>query len=121
MAEILVEDRLTVDRCLGCHGVWFDWFKGETSAIATQLRRVVAAMPRARSGGSCPRDGARLVEQPYLDAGPRVDRCPTCMGLFASDDQVDALRAFHERMPESSPEPIERTSLLQRLWHAFAH
>jgi hypothetical protein len=49
-----------------------------------------------------------------------VQRCPTCLGLFAPRSQIEPLQHFHERMPEKDREPIERSSLLSRLWHAFA-
>jgi Zn-finger nucleic acid-binding protein len=106
-------------RCQSCFGVWFDWFDGETSGLAQKVPRLDAAETRARSGGSCPRDGARLEPHEYLDGGPLVDRCPECLGLFAARAQLLALAEFHERMPADSPEPIERASLLARLWHAF--
>jgi hypothetical protein len=106
-------------RCESCLGVWFDWFDGEMSALAQKLP-VLDGGAHARAGGQCPRDGAILMPHPYLDAGPRVDRCPECLGLFATRAQVRALAEFHDHIPEESPEPIERASLLARLWHAFA-
>lgn len=73
-----------------------------------------------RPDAACPRDGTHLISQPYLGAGPRVARCPSCLGLFARRSQIGDLQKFHERLPEEAPEPIERTSLLARIWHAFA-
>jgi Zn-finger nucleic acid-binding protein len=110
---------LEVERCQTCLGVWFDWFDGETSALAHALPHAEVDARASRRGGSCPRDGAQLHTQPYLDVGPRVDRCPECLGLFAGRAQLAQLADFHTRMPEASPEPIERTSLLARLWYAF--
>ena len=124
MAELTLpaearQPEVTVDVCGGCRGVWFDWFDGETSAIARRLD--TGGLPASPSGadGRCPRDGTRLEGHPYLDHGPLVDRCPTCLGLFAGRDVISALQRFHERMDVQSPEPIERASLLSRLWHAF--
>jgi Zn-finger nucleic acid-binding protein len=108
-------------RCQSCFGAWFDWFDGETSGLAQRVPVLGEGAPQSHSGGVCPRDGVRLEQHPYLDAGPPVDRCPECLGLFAGRPQIAALAEFHERMPEKSPEPIERTSLLARLWHAFGH
>jgi hypothetical protein len=108
----------TVEVCESCHGVWFDWFVGEASALARYLQ------PRAGRAACrpaiCPRDGAELIEQPYLDSGPLVHRCPTCLGLFVRPDRLRALQDFHTAMPDRPPEPIERASLLARFWHTFA-
>ena len=60
-----------------------------------------------------------MVERPYLDAGPVVARCPTCLGLFARRALVAELAAFHERIPVDPPEPIVWVSWLERFWHAF--
>jgi len=110
---------VVVTRCQDCQGVWFDWFDGETSRLAHGMAVAGGHGSSMRSGGVCPRDRARLEMHPYLDAGPPVARCPECLGLFAGRSQLAALADFHERMPEGSPEPIERASLLARLWYAF--
>lgn len=107
-----------IQLCESCHGAWFEWFDGETSGLAQRVPILDGDAPRARSGGICPRDGARLETQPYLDGGPAVDRCIDCLGLFAGRAQLAELAAFHEHMPEGSG-PIVRGSLLARLWHAF--
>jgi hypothetical protein len=60
-----------------------------------------------------------MVERAYLDSGPVVERCPTCLGLFARREQVAELAAFHERIPVDAPEPIVWVSWLDRFWHAF--
>jgi Zn-finger nucleic acid-binding protein len=121
MTEVRVgADEVAVDVCQSCRGVWFDWFDGETSGLARSLPTVEGAAPRGRRGGACPRDGAPLEVHAYLDAGPEVERCPTCFGLFAARDRIPELRAFHARMPEKPPDPVRRESLLARLWHAFA-
>jgi Zn-finger nucleic acid-binding protein len=113
------DDGVVVSRCQECQGVWFDWFDGETSRLAHGMEQLAGQhIPEMRPGGSCPRDGVVLEGHPYLDAGPKVARCPQCLGLFAGRSQLAALADFHERIP-ASPEPIERTSLLARLWYAF--
>jgi ferredoxin len=106
--------------CDACRGVWFDWFDGETSALSQKLdTHVVRAAPPVRAGESrCPRDAGVLVEQPYLDTGPRVFRCGVCLGLFAPRDRIAALQSFHERLPEGGS-PIVTSSLLARIWNAF--
>jgi hypothetical protein len=109
----------TINVCDGCRAVWFDWFDGESSALATHLDAESHRAPSLRDP-ACPRDGAPLTEQPYLDSGPRVWRCHTCLGLFAPRDRIAALQAFHARMPEGAHEPIVHSSWLARLWNAFA-
>ena len=95
-----------------CHGVWIDWWDGEPSDIARGCRARRHADPAAQRGGACPRDGTTLVERPYLDAGPVVERCPSCLGLFARRELVRPLAAFHERIPDEAPEPIVWVSWL---------
>jgi Zn-finger nucleic acid-binding protein len=119
MSEVRLDGTdVAVDVCEVCRGVWFDWFDGETSGLAQHLDTHAVNAPQAVPG-TCPRDGSALEERPYLDVGPTVHRCPTCLGLFAPRARIAALQAFHERMPAGAHEPIERTSLLSRLWHAF--
>ncbi len=106
--------------CSACHGVWVDWWQGEASGIARRVPpRPGQASTGGRRGGACPRDASALVDRPYLDAGPVVERCPTCLGLFARRDQVAQLAAFHERIPVDAVEPIVWVSWLERFWHAF--
>jgi hypothetical protein len=93
-------DPIVVEVCESCRGVWFDWFDGEISALACYLEPVDVSAPRGRAGGACPRDGAQLVDEPYLDQGPLVGRCPTCYGLFVRRDRIPALQEFHSRMPD---------------------
>jgi Zn-finger nucleic acid-binding protein len=118
MNELRLEPDISVDVCVACRGVWFDWFDGETSALAHKLDTDPAQAPGSVVG-NCPRDGTPLEPHAYLDVGPTVQRCPTCLGLFAPRSQIEPLQRFHERMPEKAHEPIERSSLLSRLWHAF--
>lgn len=107
--------------CGACHGIWVDWWHGEASGLA----RTVPPHPGGSAhgggqrGGACPRDGATLVDRPYLDSGPVVERCPACLGLLARREQVAPLAAFHERIPIDAPEPILWVSWLQRFWNAF--
>ena len=117
LIEILIgEDQVAVDRCQICQGVWFDFFDGEASSLARHvpilpLKGYERALP-----GLCPRDGAQLVAQPYLDAnGPVVERCSSCLGLFARRERLPALREFHEKMPDPIP-PMLLHSIWARIW-----
>ena len=116
--DLAGDEPVVVSRCQDCQGVWFDWFDGETSRLAHRMELLGGPTPLMRKSGNCPRDNALLEMHAYLDAGPPVARCPQCLGLFAGSSQLAALAEFHERIP-ASPEPIERTSLLARLWYAF--
>ena len=105
--------------CGACRGVWLDWFGEEPTRVARRVEPAPGNGPEGRAGGSCPRDGSALVLRPYLDSGPVVERCPTCLGLFASRAQLAPLAAFHERIPFDAPEPIIWVSWMTRFWHAF--
>lgn len=110
------------EECTSCHAIWLDWWRGEASGLARNVPPLGVGSPGApagRRGGACPRDGTALVERPYLDSGPVVERCPTCLGLFARRELVAPLAAFHERIPVDAPEPILWVSWLERFWHAF--
>jgi hypothetical protein len=101
--------------CNVCFGVWFDWWAGESAAIA----RVLFQLPRVpnpvtRSDGTCPRDASALDRQPYLGTGPIVRRCARCFGLFATREQIDELARFAEHLPESTG-PIIDERLFDRL------
>jgi hypothetical protein len=113
------DERREFHVCDACHGVWLDWYGEEASRMAQLVPPAPRDGPAGRPGGACPRDGAALVQRPYLDSGPVVERCPVCLGLFAPRAQVAPLAAFHERIPVDSPEPIVWVSWLSRFWHAF--
>lgn len=112
-------DDAAFHECIACFGLWIDWHAGEASQMARLVPSPPGPAPARAHGGACPRDGTPLGERPYLDSGPLVERCPTCLGLFAARDQVAPLAAFHERIPVDTPEPIVWVSLLSRFWHAF--
>ncbi len=105
--------------CEACFGIWLAWWSGEASGVARLVPLHGEAAPVGQRGGACPRDGTPLTARAYLDTGPEVERCPTCLGLFAPRAKVRALAAFHERMPPDPPELIHFPSLLTRFWHAF--
>ena len=113
------EDENVYCECPTCRGIWVDWWHGEASGIARTVPPHPGPTPGGHKGGACPRDGTALVDRAYLDSGPVVERCPTCLGLFARRDQIVPLAAFHERIPLDSLEPIVFASWLDRFWHAF--
>src|SRR4051812_31514461 len=92
--------------CDACHGVWLDWYGEEASRVARSVPPVPRGGPAGRPGGACPRDGAALVERPYLDSGPGGERCPVCPGLFAPRGQVAPLAALYQRIPPPGPAPV---------------
>jgi hypothetical protein len=113
------EDDNAYCECPTCRGIWVDWWHGEASGIARTVPPHAGPAPGGRRGGACPRDGSALIDRPYLDSGPVVERCPTCLGLFARRELVEPLAEFHERIPVDAPEPIIWVSWLERFWHAF--
>jgi Zn-finger nucleic acid-binding protein len=78
---------ILLDRCESCGGIWFD--HGELEAVVglTAAARQEPIEPEPAGGGSgpCPRC---TVEMRPVSAGEdpdrpvRVDRCPSCMGLW---------------------------------------
>ena len=105
--------------CGACAAIWVAWWGGEPSGIARTVPARLGHAPSGRRASDCPIDGTAMVERAYLDSGPVVERCPTCLGLFARREQVAELAAFHERIPLDAPEPIVWVSWLDRFWHAF--
>jgi hypothetical protein len=111
---------VSVDVCGVCRGIWFDWFDGEVGALSQHLDTDAVAGAGNNPQPRCPRDDAPLLRLPYLHQGPLVARCPVCFGLYAPREQVAELQRYHRRMPLDPEEPLERRSLLARLWYSFS-
>lgn len=63
----------------------------------------------------CPACGVAMARLRYLDEGPRVWRCNTCMALFATQEQLEKLAAFRPKH-----EPDDPPTLLDRLRSLFS-
>lgn len=107
--------RAEVDRCAGCGGLFLEFFDGEPSAISRGLReRRDLSEGRARGAHdaplSCPDCEAPMARRPYLGQGPELARCDTCLAVFLSPSDVEALARL-ELEPEARKDP----SWLERL------
>ncbi len=104
---------IEVDRCTGCHGLWFDVGKEE------MLRRLDGA--EAIDDGDpwtgrlhdsltrihCPRDGTAMVvlgdiDQPHI----RFEVCPQCMGAYFDAGEFRDFKA----------EGVNLAKLLENIW-----
>ncbi|MEM9082221.1 MAG: zf-TFIIB domain-containing protein [Planctomycetota bacterium] len=83
------EQRVTIDRCSRCSGLWLDWGEREKLiAIDGGVERVDRGVPsdeasEGKKGLKCPRDGGLLIEMVDLYQ-PHVvfERCSVCRGTF---------------------------------------
>lgn len=86
-----------VDKCPGCHGIWFDEHElerilAQKSADLRPLRggRDQTALDRQR--GQCPRDGKNLTRVcSTRDSAVVVDVCPVCRGIWLDGGELKKL------------------------------
>jgi Zn-finger nucleic acid-binding protein len=96
----------TIDWCEFCQGLWFDPTElvrvlSARRPLHRETRPFERALPvRGRSGLSCPRCRAGLMEAVGWD-GLSFTRCPRCRGLYLDRPQVEAVRA-HFRSGEET-------------------
>lgn len=88
---------IEVDRCTGCHGIWFD-----AAELATLLALHASDLKPLAGGnadpgtnaraGRCPRDGAPMIRV-FSARKPSVvlDTCPTCRGLWLDGGELAQL------------------------------
>lgn len=101
--------RAEIDRCASCGGVFLEFFDGEPSALARGLEKRSDLPPTGGRGHGgdhlCPDCGEPMVIRPYLDQGPAIPRCETCLAVFltpALRHEMAQLRLARE--PEESEE-----------------
>lgn len=85
----VVVDRVTLDRCGSCHGIWFD--PGELRRVAGE-RQVEADATRARrvpvlSPFPCPRCKAACHVTHVQDVA--VDACSACRGVWLDAGELE--------------------------------
>ncbi|HEY7221285.1 MAG TPA: zf-TFIIB domain-containing protein [Candidatus Binatia bacterium] len=92
-------DRVTVDRCASCAGIWFDAHDlvkllAEEASHVASLRRGHVKEEVEGKKGRCPRDGADLLRV-YSSIEPSVilDACPDCRGIWLDGGEFDKLFA----------------------------
>ena len=98
MAVELVSD-VEVDRCPGCHALWFDAAELDRFVVAKAGRPPGETMlpERGMGGHACPRCWPQPME--FVGwSGMLLDRCETCSGLFVEANELARLLAG-ERPP----------------------
>ncbi|MEM9487485.1 MAG: hypothetical protein AAGC55_00005 [Myxococcota bacterium] len=108
-------DWATVEVCQECGGVYLDYFAGEPSTVARALDRLLLSAPEpvrlAHYQPVCRSCDLPMELIEYLqDDGPPLHRCSTCMAVFATPTQRQAMARF---LPWTPPH-----SVLRRLWDA---
>lgn len=106
-----------IDRCNRCGGIFLELFDGEPIGLA---RGVVASTPARSSDrparpARCPDCETPMVERPYLDEGPMLWRCETCLAVFVSRDRLEELASTRVRRNDEAAPP----SWLDRLLALF--
>ncbi len=104
-----------IDRCGSCRGLFLEFFDGEPSAISRGLvdrgdvpHAGEAPLPAEQL--TCPDCATAMVRRIYLERGPSLARCESCMAVFLTPSEVDALSRL-----VLSPEEREDPSWLERL------
>ncbi len=95
---------LSLDRCAGCGGIWFDrWelFPLHDDEVARLDAVDVASLnrPDAKDGpGICPRCEIRLIafQDANLPSDASIERCRVCEGMWLQRGQLRIVRAGRE-------------------------
>jgi Zn-finger nucleic acid-binding protein len=97
---------VTVDRCAGCGGLWFDPLelghtlasKGQPSSLDTgalEERPHNVKLGQNLGGMVCPRDGSPLAKTRHLQQQHVVlDQCPTCGGVLLDAGELKDISEF---------------------------
>ncbi len=123
MSVVSLEDRgggqagevVEIDRCDQCGGTFLDFFDGEPIGIA---RDALEDAPARRAQAperpaTCPDCDRAMVDRPYLDDGPMLARCDTCMAVFVSGERLEALAAARVKpLDEEAPSWLQRLRAL---------
>lgn len=99
----------SIDRCRECHGVFLEFFDGEPSALARALAReadteVGEILAISEAPLHCPDCQHEMVMRRYLDHGPLITRCETCLATFLNTQQCDQIARLN-LPPVESEEP----------------
>lgn len=99
-------DEAAVDLCSRCGCVFVEFFDGEPVAVA---RRLSAHLSRQQWATDlpegvleCPDCHRELVPRRYLEDGPLLLRCESCLAAFATPAQLARLAGHHSYETEGS-------------------
>lgn len=103
-----------VDLCPHCGGVFLEFFDGEPGNLAREmvarLPQVDGARPINTDDLTCPVCRTAMTSHDYMDQGPGIGRCDTCLAAFATPAQLQQLASMVlTENPDGPP------SLMQRL------
>ena len=118
MEEVTVprdgQESSQVDLCARCGGVYLDFFDGEPGDLA---RGGVTYFPPGEDTPevipdhlTCPDCGTAMTPYRYLDQGPSIGRCDSCLAAFATPAQLQRLASM-----VFSDNPHGPLSLMRRL------
>lgn len=103
--EQLKHDRLEIDRCPTCRGLWFD--ENELKSYLTHSRAGIAVERHAAELGDasllpCPRCDATAMHA-CRRRGVEFQKCTGCSGMFLTASSVRELRAQGRDSVEAPP------------------
>lgn len=115
---LAAEETAEVDLCAVCGGVFLEFFDGEPGDLARGVLRHLAAahrQPREAAGPlTCPDCGTHMAPRPYLDLGPDVGRCDSCLAVFATPPQLRQLAKMVLSDASAAPSFFNRLANLFR-------
>jgi len=100
------DEPIEIDRCDLCGGTFLEFFDGEPIGLA---KGAVASAPERRTEAAaapprCPDCEIVMVERAYLDVGPMLARCDTCLAVYVSRERLEELAATRMK-PADDAEP----------------
>ncbi len=128
MKEYLYKERIPVDVCKKCRGVWFD--QGEMNPFLSMWTATHPDLPDApislnrditdptcldEAGRPCPRDHGAMKKYNFAyDSNVILDRCPTCEGVWVDKPEIRRLAVYMkgnpklDRLGESVAEHVQK-------------
>jgi hypothetical protein len=112
-------ERVEVDACKRCDGVFIEYFDGEASAIARALGPAHGEVGPLPHAGTCSDCGAPMALHRYVGNGPFLLRCESCLAIFATPAMLEELAAYGLPL-EPNAKNSGLLALLRRVFHARA-
>lgn len=109
-----------IDLCERCGGVFFDFFDGEPGNLSrslVDLQQTPVIRATADQPARCPDCDRPMTLTRYMERGPVLRRCDSCVGVFVNHDQIEAMASFvAEERPEDDG---DRRGLFRRICGLF--
>ena len=89
--EQINQKGVTIDRCLRCHGLWFD--AGELTLSVEVLRPLTGFDKAPRTRMTCPRceEAVTLVMLTFPGTAQQIAACPSCKGTYLPKGRLEAI------------------------------